>query len=438
MWALVLRVPQSATPWPQDRAERVSVNSFGIGGANGHVIIDSARAWVPAERRVIAALGTPVAVSDCGVHEARHAARVSRGPPQSKPLLDAWSPSDPYLEDRSRSEPEVPRSQLLVFSATHEKSLARLKSSYETLLEDKTTNPADLARTLGRHRQHHRYRAFCATSPDGEGAHFSATARVSGSSRIVFVFSGQGNVWPRGTENLLRESSIFRQMLTRLDAILASLPACSLSLEKELLRDGDRSRLQDAEIAHPLSVAMQICLCNALGALGVRPEAVVGHSSGEIAAAYVSGALMEEEAIKVAFFRGQAIEQDTTLGAMSSAGLSRDVIDRLALSGVTLACDNSRSSVTLSGRVEEVEEAEASIVEAYPNALVKRVAVGHAYHSRYMRSAGESCERILAGQLRPTRPQCAFYSALRGGLFEESDELGPVYWRQHMEGSDQF
>ncbi|CAK1367605.1 unnamed protein product [Cercospora beticola] len=379
-----LMVPTAVTAWPEDRADRVSVNSFGIGGANGHVILESARMWTTS---------TPV----------------------------------------ESVEPLAGPTHLLLLSAAHEKSLADLKKSYESMLLKRPLVLHNIAHTLSARRQHHQYRTFCVATEQSDNVSFYSTARASKRSQLVFVFSGQGNLYPGVARELVQANMIFRKTLRRLDDVLDNLPSCAFSMQEELAREKEASRVQEAIISQPLSTALQICLCNALEAVGVRPDVVLGHSSGEIAAAYAAGALTETEAIKAAFFRGQAIHADSSHGAMLSVGLGRDVVEKLPLHGATLACDNSPSSVTLSGQSESIDAIEEKIEERYPNAHVKRLQVKKAYHSCHMNAAGQAYAQMLADHINPARPKIPFYSALLGRALHASEQLDVDYWRRHLE-----
>lgn len=135
------------------------------------------------------------------------------------------------------------------------------------------------------------------------------------------------------------------------------------------------------EYAQPLCTAIQIGLVNLLRDWNIRADGVVGHSSGEIASAYTAGALGMRDAILVAFYRGIASNQQTRPGAMAAVGLGRNEVVSLLATGATIACENSLSSVTISGDFGAVEETLDRVRQFRPEALARRLRVDRAYHS---------------------------------------------------------
>lgn len=139
--------------------------------------------------------------------------------------------------------------------------------------------------------------------------------------------------------------------------------------------------IHSAEYAQPLCTAIQIGLVNLLRIWDINPDGVVGHSSGEIAAAYAAGALGMRDAILIAFYRGVASSQQRRPGAMAAVGLGRHEVSDLLSIGTTIACENSRSSVTISGDYDAVEETLDRVRQRRPEALARKLKVDRAYHS---------------------------------------------------------
>ena len=116
---------------------------------------------------------------------------------------------------------------------------------------------------------------------------------------------------------------------------------------------------------------------------GIKPKAVVGHSSGEIVAAYASGALSVYEAIVIAHYRGYITKtQSVVTGGMAAVGLGSVAVSQFLREGVVLACENSPSSTTVSGDLEPLKEVLSRIQSEKPDVLVRRLKVDMAYHSR--------------------------------------------------------
>lgn len=154
------------------------------------------------------------------------------------------------------------------------------------------------------------------------------------------------------------------------------------NFEEELSKPTGESQMSRAELAQPLSTVVQIGLVNALKRLGVIPRAVVGHSSGEIAAAYVAGALTLREATTAAYYRGHVSKGSSTSGAMAAIGLGAEDTRNYLPDRVVVACENSPSSTTISGDADKLQEALANIKNALPDTFARALKVEMAYHSR--------------------------------------------------------
>jgi acyl transferase domain-containing protein len=151
-----------------------------------------------------------------------------------------------------------------------------------------------------------------------------------------------------------------------------------------------------AELSQPLCTALQVALFNKYAALGVIPDTVVGHSSGEIAAAYAAGYISMEEAIVAAYYRGFVTKNATLKGAMAAVGMGASELDKYMIKGVVLACENSPSSSTISGDREKVLEVVEAIKRDSPETFVRPLKVDMAYHSRELtRSLSHFCRTAL-------------------------------------------
>ena len=126
---------------------------------------------------------------------------------------------------------------------------------------------------------------------------------------------------------------------------------------------------------------MQIALVNSYARVGIFPATVVGHSSGEITAAYASGGLTMREAIIISYFRGLAVKNQTLNGGMAAVGLSKDEVSPFLCQGLTIACENSPSSVTISGDLDKLAVAMEAIQKQHPQAFLRKLQVDMAYHS---------------------------------------------------------
>ena len=384
-----LTVPLDATSWPKGRSERVSVNSFGISGANAHAIIDSAASYG-------------------------------------------------YARQITAVEQSDSRPRLLLFSANNNESLRKNAVQLQEYAEKNSSSLESLAYTLAMRREHLPSRAFCVT--DGLSSAELVTADKSKKApSITFAFTGQGAQWPAMGKELIDDFSTFRDSIRALESTLAKLPTPpTWSLEEELLKLGPKSNLDHAEFAQPLCTAIQIALVDLLRSLGIRPSAVTGHSSGEIAAAYAAGAITAEEAVIVAYYRGQVAKESTRRGAMAAIGLGRAEVSLYLDKGVVVACENSPSSITLSGDEDQLDAVIEQMKFDDPDVFARKLKTGGmAYHSHHMHDLGELYESHIKPYVESQRPTVPFFSSVTGKEITEAD-LGSSYWRQNLESPVRF
>ncbi|KAL9010176.1 MAG: hypothetical protein Q9173_004864 [Seirophora scorigena] len=384
-----LQVPVEVTPWPHGR-ERASVNSFGIGGANAHVVVDSAASF--------------------GI----------------KPVAEVQKPLT------------VGRPHLLVFSANHPSSLNQSIANYQQVLASRLHSLEDVAYTLGARREHLPHRAFAVT--DGKGAlETSTVVKTRSPSQVIFVFTGQGAQWAGMAEQLMLDFAEFRDDIKMMDQVLAGLPIPPVwTIEEELAGGNNTGRIDEAEFSQPLCTAVQVALVNLLKSWGISPAAVVGHSSGEIAAAYASNAISAQSAIVVAYYRGQASRKQIRPGGMLAVGMGREAVTPYLTEGLVVACENSPQSVTLSGDRKQINRVAQTITDENPEIFIRHLKVAVAYHSNHMKDIGDAYLAFLHGHV-PTNPmKIPFFSSVSGGLMLDERQLGPSYWQRNLESPVRF
>ncbi|KAF5023550.1 hypothetical protein F66182_4417 [Fusarium sp. NRRL 66182] len=384
-----LTVPLQVTPWPQDRLERISLNSFGVGGSNAHVILESA---------------------------AMHGASTV-----------------------THESPEGP--QLLLFSANSAKSLTKMVESYRLWIEENPDKTTDLAFTLARKRDHRPHRHFAMVN-NGTVETVSPPTRVkSGEApNVVMVFTGQGAQWPQMGLELLQSNAVFLSSIQSLDQHLQEMAGQKphFTIEEELRKSSKRSRVSSAEISQPLCTAVQVALVDTLKSVGILPSAVVGHSSGEIAAAYASGALTAAEAIMAAYYRGAVTTRQKRSGSMAAIGMGWEDTTEHLVPNVTIACDNSPKSVTISGDSDAVIAVVEHVKKTRSNVLARLLQVDKAYHSHHMAEIGEEYLDLIRESLHEKKPVMPFFSSVTGKLLDEGQRLGPQYWRANLESPVRF
>ncbi|KAI1125429.1 hypothetical protein F5Y10DRAFT_284293 [Nemania abortiva] len=382
-----LHVPVNTTPWPPGKRERISVSSYGIGGANAHVILDSA--------------------ASLSLHHASEA-------------------------QPNGTASGVPR--LMVFTGNHSKSVEKLASLSEAYVQDHSNSVEDMAYTLGARREHLPYRSFAVI--DGLASIFSPVKRAPDlPPGVVFVFNGQGAQWATMGASMIRDFPAVSRDLELMNVALSELaepPAWTIQGKTLNRQVKDMSRVNKSEFSQPLCTALQIVIINLLRSWGISPDAVVGHSSGEIAAAYACGALTIQEAIVIAYLRGLAsAKQPIRSGAMAAVGLGRDAVSPFldARDGVVIACENSPVSVTLSGDRDGIDAVIQRIKDGSPNTFARMLKVEHAYHSPHMEQAGKEFERMLGSYVSSKAPAVPLFSSQTNELIRRKNVLNASYWR---------
>jgi len=154
-------------------------------------------------------------------------------------------------------------------------------------------------------------------------------------------------------------------------------------VQDALLEPEETSQLMKAEVSQPCCTAIQIALVQLLVSWGVELAAVVGHSSGEIAAAFACGSITASDAIKAAYYRGKVTKSLNLArpGAMAAIGLGRSAVSSFLVPGVIIGCENSPDSVTLTGDARKVEAVVKEIKQENPETLARLLRVSCAYHS---------------------------------------------------------
>ncbi|MBP2472363.1 polyketide synthase 12 [Crossiella equi] len=367
-----------ARPWPElDRPRRAAVSSFGASGTNAHVIIEQveqAPVAAPEERPrplpLVLSASSPAALT-------AQAARLAEG--LNGPLVDT---ARALATTRARL-----RERAVVVASTPEQARAALT-------------------------------AFATGTPTPDVVTGTAPA---GAGEVVFVYPGQGSQWLGMALELWDTAPAFAE----------SMEACAKAFAAFIdwdLRDAlaDPAALARVDVVQPALFAVMVSLTALWRVHGVTPAAVVGHSQGEIAAAYVSGALSLEDASRVVCLRSKLIS--TTLagrGGMASVPLPLAEAERLAeVHGLSVAAVNGPDSVVLSGSAEGI----TALVAA--DERVRRVDVDYASHSPQVDELAEDLLAALDG-IRPQAPSVPFFSTVTG-RFETGAIADAAYWLRNL------
>ena len=267
------------------------------------------------------------------------------------------------------------------------------------------------------------------------------------SPQILGIFTGQGAQWATMGRDLYLTSATFRRAIESLDDSLSQLPSKdrpSWTIAEELLKDKASSRMSEAALSQPLCTAVQIALVDMLKSAYVKFKAVVGHSSGEIAASYAAELISASDAIRIAYYRGLyaylACGADGKKGAMLATGTSfddaQDLCELPDFKGrIIVAASNSSASITLSGDADAIDEVELIFQEE--KKFARLLKVDTAYHSHHMQPcAGPYTEALVACNIEVKQPSATaslwFSSVKDGQLMAASDDIAANYWCRNM------
>ncbi|MGW5449825.1 type I polyketide synthase, partial [Streptomyces asiaticus] len=273
----------------------------------------------------------------------------------------------------------------------------------------------------------------------GEDAPALVTGSAAGGvpGRAVWVFPGQGSQWVGMGRELLDSSPVFSERVGECAAALERW--VDWSLVDVLRGDTDAGLLDRVDVVQPASFAVMVGLAAVWASVGVRPDAVVGHSQGEIAAACVSGALSLEDAARVVALRSQAIARELSgRGGMASVALSEDdaaVQLQPWADRVEVAAVNSPSSVVIAGDAGALDEALEAL--SSKEVRVRRVAVDYASHTRHVEDIRDTLAEALA-DITAQVPVVPFYSTVTGEWVQSAGILDGDYWYRNLRNQVRF
>ncbi|OKL57046.1 hypothetical protein UA08_07371 [Talaromyces atroroseus] len=449
-----LKVQLDIEPWETDGPHRVSVNSFGYGGSNAHVILEDAAGYLKSHE-MKGYYRNPKAIAPRDSKEHSNSNHTTDESSHSKRFTNAHS--DNILNGEKKEENgHSQRKQLLVLSSFDEASGKRQSDRLQKYLlarkhlanEEFMTN---LAFTLNNRRTSFMWKVAISGSNVQEvaqtlskGVKFS---RAMKKPTLGFVFTGQGAQWCGMGKELLAAYPVFSDSINKIGAYLKSLGA-PFDVKEEITRDPSGSQINLALYSQPMCSAVQIAIVDLLYSWGIKPASVTGHSSGEIAAAYTAGVLSMEDAMAVAYYRGVAstlmLTISQTQGAMMAVGLSKEdaepYLSKLQFGKAVIACVNSPSSITISGDVLAIDELKGILDDQ--KIFARKLAVEVAYHSHHMQLVSEEYYQLISKintkiAADEITESVEFFSSVTGSKAVAS-ELGPNYWVKNMLGQVKF
>lgn len=387
--SIPVEIVTAARPWPETpgaRPRRAGVSAFGMSGTNLHVIVEA--------------------------------------PPPGA--------------ERPETAPDAPA--LLPLSARTEADLVLLAHRYGVALRDAPERLHDFAHTAACGRALFPHRLAVAGRDAGALAErLAATVPQSRESvavqpRIVFAFSGQGSQQTGAGRALFAHEPVFRDSLLRAERALGAQLGRPLT---DLMFDGAPEDLARTAVTQPVVVAFGLALADLLRDWGIAPDAVLGHSVGEIAAAAVAGVCDAETALTIAARRG-ALMQSLPPGAMAAAGCDAATAEAAlekAGGSAVIAAVNGPESVTLSGETAAVERAMALLRDG--GVRVTRLDVSHAFHSPLMDPILGELEAMARG-LCLRDPRLPLHSTVSGRLAAPGLLSDPAYWARHARAPVRF
>lgn len=375
-------VPTSAMDWVSEGPRRAGVSGFGVGGTNVHLVLEQA----------------------------------------------------PDLQ-QSDDDAAVPQEavQILALSAKTAESLKEMSAALGHAVQAPDAPAlADVAYTLQEGRQNHAFRmAVAAASPSEAATRLLASPTVRraapDSPRLVFMFPGQGAQYPGMGSGLYTSEPEFAVWLDRGAEILQ--PTLGLDINRLLafgdVTDVETARaLRDTRLTQPALFLVQYATARLWQSRGVNPDAMIGHSVGEFAAAAVSGVLDFETALGIIATRGQLM-QDQPEGAMLSVRTDLETLMPLLADGVDLAAANAPKLQVVAGPFEAIEAQEKLLAQA--GLPARRLHTSHAFHSRMMDPVVPAL-RDAIGSAHLSSPSIPYISCVTGDWITEAQACDPAYW----------
>ncbi|WP_311315020.1 type I polyketide synthase [Streptomyces naphthomycinicus] len=387
-----------ARDWVRDgRPRRAAVSSFGASGTNAHVILEEAPETGPVTRPAVPDGVVPLVVS------ARSAASLAAQAGRLAATVTDLGAAPAEIAGALVARRALLSERAVLVAGTREEALTGLGA---------------LAR--------------------GESSPLVVTGTVAGSGgpgRTVLVFPGQGSQWLGMGRELMESSPVFAERIEECARALEPWVDWDLTA---VLR-GDVDLLGRVDVVQPASFAVNIALAAVWASVGVVPDAVVGHSQGEIAAACVAGALSLEDAARIVAVRSQVIAGELAgRGGMASVMLAEtDALARITPweGRVELAAVNGPSSVVIAGDAEALDEALAAL-EA-DGVRVRRVAVDYASHTRHVEAIEGALDKAFT-DIRSQAPLVPFFSTVTGEWVREAGVLDGGYWYRNLRGQVRF
>ncbi|XP_070560650.1 mycocerosic acid synthase-like isoform X1 [Ptychodera flava] len=420
-----IQVPEKLIPWPTVSKMVAGCSSFGFGGANAHLVLE----------------------------DYSNLDDISQNQDQTVKLEEIGQTNMGLLPT------------ILVISASTKEGLKKRMSGWIEYLEHDIGASfiefANAAYTSALKTQHHNHRVAIIGRTKEDAIKelrkrleekptdnlVEGVARDPSQSHIVFVFSGMGTQWWGMARQLMNNISSFRETIKKIDKILRKCGA-KWSLVKLLTYEGDRNFINQTEIAQPSICAVQIALVELWRLCGVNPHAIVGHSVGEVAAAYTAGLLPLEDAIRVIYNRGRQLRHTSGSGTMLAViHPIQDVNDELEKNPVKYMLDiaaiNSPSQMVFSGDTSVIQDFSSDLKSAGIKSVILKV--NNAFHSRQqevIKNGFLKKVRFLSESAKKAQQQSGLsipmLSTVTNEFVTKKDVFDPNYWYKNIRQQVKF
>lgn len=393
-------IARGGRPFPGAKRRIAGVNSFGFGGTNAHVVLAE--------------------------------------------------PPAPVRPDAADPSPPLPLAVLPISARTEEALVATAHRLAEHIRAHPDITLLDLGFTLSQRRSllQHRRTLVADSMADAlnqlgsltESGRSSAARTPPTTPKLAFVCTGMGPQWWGMCRGLLDEYPAFAESIERSDRELSRYTGWSLI--DQLRTDETRSRMGETDVAQPANFAVQLALAEQLAQFGIRPDAVIGHSAGEVAAHCLAGVLTFEEAVRVVYHRSRLQQRTSGLGRMLAVGLSAEALiesigeqawDAFA-PRVSIAAVNSPASVTVAGESEALQHIARHLDDR--NVFNRFLAVKVPYHTHYMDLVRDDLHSSLDG-LSSDEAKIPLYSTVTGERLDRY-AAGAAYWWQNARATVLF
>ncbi|XP_072169991.1 phenolphthiocerol/phthiocerol polyketide synthase subunit C-like [Diadema setosum] len=413
---LNIRVPTELTAWPEGAKRLVGCSAFGFGGANAHIVLEGHEKVQVAQKDRVAEATAILFLSAA-----------------SKDALRS------YLRDWENFLTEVIRDDEVLY-----KNALYTAGARSTHLEHRMCIIATSPRDAKEQIQLKLNQDAKAIDTVTEGRARDGNMSVH---RLVFVYSGMGSQWWGMARRLMTDDSGFRKVIENIDKILTKC-GTKWSLTYMLTVEEDQSKMEATDIAQPCLCAVQIGLTEFFRSRGITPDAIVGHSVGEVAAAHAAGYLTLEEAVHLIYTRGCQLKKTSGQGTMVAILHDvEEIEERLKSSNygheIDVAAINGRRQIVVSGNTEAIDAFTGYLREEGVRCI--KLKVNNAFHSfqqEKIRRSFLAKVKLLnsaAGKHSArTSPKALFVSSVTNKYLDQNDVSNASYWWMNIRSPVRF